>query len=116
MSMDSLIFDALKGLVASRVYPDVAPEKAGKPYITYQQVGGVAVNFVDPTIPGKKNGRYQISIWGKTRLEVAALASSVENTLRVVTALQTHIMSAPVSMYELETKLYGTRQDFSFWL
>lgn len=30
-------------------------------------------------------------------------------------ALQTTVLSGPVATVEAETKLYGTRQDFSFW-
>lgn len=115
MTIESSIFDALKGLVSNRVYPDVAPEQATRPYITYQQVGGGAVNFVDPTIPSQKNARIQVNVWGDTRLQVAAIAASIENTLRAVTSLKTSVLGAPVAIYEPETKLRGTRQDFSVW-
>ena len=115
MSVESEIFDALKGLVANRVYPDVAPEVVTKPYIVYQQVGGSAVNFVDPTVPSKKNGRFQISVWGETRGSVSTLARQVENALRATASLQTTVLGAPVASYEVDTKLRGSRQDFGFW-
>lgn len=115
MSVESQIFDALKGLFSNRVYPDVGPESVARPYATYQQVGGAAVNFVDPTVPSKKSGRWQINVWADTRSQAAALSRQVEDALRVVTALQTTVLGAPVAIYEPETKLRGTRQDFSFW-
>lgn len=115
MSLESEIFDALKGFVANRVYPDVAPELATRPYITYQAVGGAGLNFVDPTVPSKKNARMQINVWADTRGAASTLARQVEDALRVVTSLQTTVLGAAVSVYEPETKLKGTHQDFSFW-
>ena len=116
MSVESLIFDSLKGLVSNRVYPDVAPDKTSKPYITFQQVGGSAVNFTDATVPSKKNARFQINVWATTRESAATIAGQVEDALRVVSSLQTSVLDAPVAIYEPETKLRGSRQDFSFWV
>jgi len=114
MSVESSIFNALKGLVSNRVFPDIAPELTARPYITYQQVGGLAVNFLDPTVPGKKRSRFQINVWGDTRAQVATLAGQVEDGLRAVTALQPTVEGAPVASYEPDTKLRGSMQDFSF--
>ena len=116
MSAESQIFDALKSLVSNRVYPDLAPDVVTKPYIVFQQVGGSAVQFVDPTVPSKKNSRMQVSVWGDTRAQVSALAVQVEDTLRGVTALQTVVLGAPVAIYESDTKLRGSQQDFSIWI
>lgn len=115
MSVESIIYEALRALVNDRVYPDVAPEETPRPYITYQQVGGNSVNFVDPTIPSKKNGRWQINLWSDSRLEAAALSRIVEDTLRATVELQTTVLGAPIARYDEETKLRGTMQDFSFW-
>jgi len=115
MSLESSIFDALKSLVSNRVYPDVAPENAVRPYITYQQVGGEGVNFVDSTTPSLKNARMQINVWADTRAAAATLAGQVETAIRNTTAIHPKILGAPVAMFDLETKLRGTRQDFSVW-
>ena len=115
MTVESMLFDALKGLVSNRVFPDIAPDLTPRPYITYQQVGGVAVNFLDPTIPSKSNGRIQVNVWADTRAQAAALAKQVEDALRAVTALQTTVEGAPIGIFELDTKLRGTMQDFSVW-
>ena len=116
MSAESSIFAALSSLVSNRVYPDLAPDVVVKPYIVYQQIGGSAVQFVDPTVPSKKNSRIQVSIWGDTRAQVSALAVQVEDTLRGVTALQAVVLGAPVAIYEADTKLRGSQQDFSIWI
>ena len=127
MSVESTIFNALKGLVSNRVFPDVAPDLTVRPYITYQQVGGKAVNFLaqaaEVTVgsppatifPSKANARIQVNVWADTRAAASALAKQVEDALRAVTALQTSVEGAPIALYEVDTKLRGTMQDFSFW-
>lgn len=115
MTIETDIFDAIKTLAANRVYPDAAPELVARPYVVYQQVGGKPVNFLDPTVPSKKNGNFQISVWADTRMAAAALSRQIEDALRVVPALQATVLTAPVAIYEPETKLHGTHQRFSFW-
>ena len=115
MMIEPLIFDALSPLVSGRVYPDVALDECDRPYITYQQVGGSAINFVEVTLPDKRNSRVQINVWADSRLEASVLAGQVENALRAVVVLQTTVLGASVSVYDMETKLRGSRQDFSFW-
>lgn len=116
MSAESAIFSALSSLVSNRVYPDLAPDGVARPYIVYQQIGGSAVQFVDVTVPSKKNSRIQVSVWGDTRAQVSALAVQVEDTLRGVATLQTVVLGAPVAVYEADTKLRGSQQDFSVWI
>ncbi len=127
MSVESDVFNALKGLVANRVFPDIAPPLTARPYITYQQVGGKSVNFLaqgaevtsgsppSPLYPDKANARIQINVWADTRAKASTLAKQVENALRALTALQTTVEGAPISIYEADTKLRGSMQDFSFW-
>lgn len=115
MTVEADLFNAIKSLVSNRVYPDVAPVGATTPYLTYQQVGGTAVNFMAGSVPSKKNARFQINCWASTRLAAATLSRQVEDTLRPVAALQTTVLAAPVAVYEEDTKLFGMRQDFSFW-
>lgn len=115
MSLESTIFDTLKGFVANRVYPDVAPAGTPTPFYTYQQVGGSAINFLDAAVPGKENARMQINSWAATRKEAKALALQAANALRVVASLQTTVLGAQVSVYEPDTGLRGSRQDFSMW-
>ena len=114
MSLESQIFDALKGLVANRVFPDVAPD-AALPYITYQQVGGDAVNFTDGTVPDRSNARMQINVWAATRVTASQLGAQVESAIRALSALQPTVLSARVALYDDDTKARGTMQDFSLW-
>lgn len=115
MSIEQSIYDALRTLVANRVYPDVAPDNAARPYITYQQVGGQPVNFVDATVPSKKNGRFRVTVWAATRIEASTLMRQIEDALRVDAALQTTVLTSALAMTDTDTRLKGAQQDFSFW-
>jgi len=114
VSLEKQIFEALKGLVDERVYPDIAPD-AQLPYITYQQVGGQAVNFVDGSIPDRSNARIQVDVWAATRLQASQLSAAVESTMRSLTALQPTVLSARVDTYDEPTGARGAMQDFSLW-
>lgn len=119
MTIEASIFATLKTLVANRVYRDVAPQNVtALPRITFSQIGGDAVNFLDQARPSKKNARIQISCWGSDRDSVAALARSVEDALRAANSAgvtQTVVLSGMMAVYEPDTKLYGAHQDFSIW-
>jgi len=115
MTQDELFFSALQGLVGGRVYPDIGKEGTALPYITYQDIGGDAVNFIDGAVPSKANARVQVNVWAKTRAEAKDLARRVEYALRAVPALQTLVIGAPATTHDPGTKYYGTIQDFSVW-
>jgi hypothetical protein len=115
VSIESSIVSALAPLVQNRVYPDIAPQGVtALPRITYQQISGEAVNFMDPTKPSRKNARIQVNVWAGTRLAASSLGRQVEDTLRAA-ALQVTVLGALTATYESDTNLYGTLQDFSFW-
>lgn len=115
MTVEADLFAALGPLAGNRVYPDVAPAGAVKPYITYQQVGGAAVSFLETALAGKRNARFQVNVWATTRVAAAALARSVEDTLVTSTTLRATVIGAMSAEHEPDTGLYGTRQDFSIW-
>lgn len=114
MSVESDIFGVLGPLVSGRCYPDVAPLGATRPYLTFQQVGGVPANFL-AGIPDKRNGRFQINAWSLTRKEAMSLIRQAEDALRLSTALRATTEVGAVGLYEDDTKLFGGRQDFSIW-
>jgi hypothetical protein len=115
MTVEAAIFDALRVLVVDRVYPDVAPDNVARPYITYQQIGGQAVNFIDGAAPSMRNSRFRINVWTDRRAEAAALNALVETALRAAPTLRTTVSSGPVALADPDTRLRGMSQDFSFW-
>lgn len=117
MSIEDDIYFALKGLVGGRVERDVArSEGILKPYITFQQVGGVPLNYLEPVLPNKRNGRFRVSVWDTTRDGASEIARQAERALVESSVLlattETGLVARP---YEPETGLYGTWQDFSIW-
>ena len=114
MSIESTIYAALKTLVGGRVYRDIRKKDEGLPYITFQQVGGTPLNYLDRTKPSKKNARMQINCWHNRRDDVMALARQVEDALLAVT-VKPQVLGAAIADYEEDTGLYGSIQDFSFW-
>ncbi len=115
MSLESLFFDALKGLLSNQVYPDVAPEGVEVPFATYQAVGGGVVNYVEATVPDKQNARVQVTVWAATRTDASQIGKQVEDALRLTLPLQTTVLTARRSVYEELTRRRGSMQDFDFW-
>lgn len=117
MSVETQIYTALKSLVSNRVYRDITPKDVtALPRITFQQVGGTSINFVDSaTIPSKHNARVQVNVWHNRRDDANALAIQVADALRAYTDLRTTVLGEFVAVHEPDTGLFGTMQDFSFW-
>lgn len=112
--VESDITAALSPLVDGRVFADVAPKGAALPRITFQQVGGKPLNYVSG-VPAKRNGRFQINVWGADRAQVSAIVRQAEDILRLDSRLLATTLSGAVSSHEAATQLYGARQDFSIW-
>ncbi len=116
MSMETLIFDTLKTIVANRVYPGVAAEGVGAaPYITWSASGGQALNFDDGAQPSKENARLQINVWATTIIEAKSIAQRAETALRGAPALSTTVLTGIATRQDAETKRHGTYQFFSCW-
>jgi hypothetical protein len=114
MSLETLLYTALKSLVSNRAYRDIAPaDITALPRITFQQVGGDAINFLSGDTPSKKWARIQVNCWDDRRDDVMALARQVEDTMRDATGLQATVLGAQIAVYEDDTKLFGSIQDFS---
>jgi hypothetical protein len=110
---ESVTVGAIKTLAGGRVYPDVAPGSPVKPYIVYQSVGGVDETTFDG-VDTLQNSRMQVAVWSTTRAEAATIIQQVRAALTAEPVRGVPI-GAPVSVYEDDTKLYGSRQDFSIW-
>lgn len=115
MTIEASIFDAIKSLCSNRVFPDVAPYGATLPYITYTQVGGEPVSYLERIVPSIQNGRFQFNVWGTTRESCSALMAQIENALVTSTAFQATTLGAPTSIYDSDMALYGAMCDYSIW-
>lgn len=112
---ESNIVTALGALVSNRIYPDVAPLNAALPLITYQQVGGQAVNYLEAVSSDKKNARMQVNVWAVTRAQSMTLIRQVEDEMCKMPILA-NVEGAAIARYDDQTKQYGAIQDFSVWI
>ncbi|PQV50973.1 DUF3168 domain-containing protein [Paraburkholderia sp. BL21I4N1] len=117
-SAEAIVVAALKSLVSNadgsfRIYPDVGPTGVGRPYITYQAVGGQSPNYLSNSVD-LQNARMQVNVWADTRAAATAIMQSAIAALSAA-PIRATTLGAPVSAYEPDTKLYGSREDFSIW-
>lgn len=115
MTVEADLFAALSPLVDGRVYPLRADPDTAKPFITFQQVGGRSVSFLETAVVGKRNARFQINVWSADFQEAASLMRSVSDALVTNTTLRAIPLGEPVSSFEDMVRLYGGSQDFSVW-
>ena len=115
MTVESEIYAALSPLVGGRVFPDDAPFDTERPYITYQQIGGLPIGYVSQEIPDGKVGYFQFNGWAASRMAAAALQLAIETALLQAAAFSATVDSGPISTREADLGLYGTIQDFSIW-
>lgn len=115
MTIEASIFTAIKSLCSNRVFPDAAPYGTTLPYITYTQVGGEPVSYLERTVPSIQNGRFQFNVWGTSRSACSDLMAQIETALVTATAFQATPLGAPTSIYDSDMALYGSMCDYSIW-
>lgn len=113
MTVEADIYTTLKGLVGSRCFPDFAPIGTPRPFITFEQVGGQALAYLDGALPDKKHGRFEIGVYADTRANCALIALQVEAAMAAATVFQASATTAPASDYAPEPKIYASLQTFS---
>lgn len=114
MSMETSLAALLSGLCA-HTYPDVAPEGASMPYITWQQLGGESMRYADNTPMDKRYPLVQVSVWTASRLSSLALIRQIEDALCATADFVAEPQGEPISMYESDTLRYGNIQRFDIW-
>jgi hypothetical protein len=98
-----------------RVFPDVAPYDTARPYITWQQVGGDPLSYVDDTVPDRRNSLIQVNAWADTRLQANDLMLQIESALITSTSFQARPAGALIAAHDQDTDRRGAMQDFSIW-
>lgn len=113
MTLEESFFATLQG-VCPRVFPDTAPLETPRPYITYVQIGGDAVAYVEDTVPATRNAVYQVNYWADMRKDSTAMALAAE--VAIVEQLSGRAVSALVAEpVDHDDDPRGVRQDFSVW-
>lgn len=112
MAAEDIVYAALADLASGNVWPDVAPEDTGRPFITFSAAGGTSYSYLSGDTPSLFNTRMQVSVWADSRPDAVALMRTVFARL-VNPSVQAVAIGAPVSTREQETKLFGSSLDFS---
>ena len=110
MGAELTIYNALRGLVGGRVYPDHLPQRVEYPAIRYIRIGGRAdsANCAYDITP-----RVQIDVYAaqdaaeRLRLEQAVLAA-----LEDLAEFEAVLQAAPVHSFDFEVKRYRSTLDY----
>lgn len=73
-------YPAVNMLVDTGIYPNIVPQDASMPAITYQQISGPRHHDLNNTI-GMVNARYQFTCWAETYAEAKEVAAAVRLAL-----------------------------------
>ena len=114
MSMEADLVAILKSLCL-RVFADVAPTGAAKPYVTWQGLGGESIYALNNTPIDKRNTLMQINVWAVDRMQSTTLARSIEAAIAASPAFVAKPVNEPISVYEDDTQLHGAIQRYEIW-
>jgi len=118
--IQELVYTALAPLVASAVYPGVAPDGTLPPYIVYSRVSSVPENTLDPTQPIQQT-RLQVDVYGATYVAAQQLAAAVTaamlglNTAAGPPTGVSVVQVLELDQYEGDIKYHRVIQDYSLW-
>jgi len=86
MSIETTLYNALSGdaaiiaLVSDRIYPQIAPDSAAVPYITYQVIATNAYNVLVGA-PGSERKVIQINCVSNTYAQAKSISTAVKTAL-----------------------------------
>lgn len=112
----------ISNLIGSRLYPNIVPQKAPMPAITYQQISGPRGHDMQGAI-GLTKARYQINCWAASYAKAKELAEAVRltldgysssGTINVVHLANEGDMPETLPGEDLLTR-YGKRLDLFVW-
>jgi hypothetical protein len=113
---------AVSVLIGSRIYPNIVPQKAPMPAITYQQISGPRLHDMQGAV-GMAKARYQINCWAVSYAEAKELAEAVrltldgyssEGTIKVIHLANEGDLPKTLPGLDQLTR-YGKRLDFFVW-
>lgn len=126
-SLQAAIFAALgqhaglSALVGGRIFPDIAPQEAGAPFVVWQEVSLQTPQDLNGTAVsgGVDNYRLQITSWATT-VRGGSIARTVDAQVRAAmqaaTGFKSLLIDSRAMPYEADTRRHGIQSDFSVWL
>jgi hypothetical protein len=114
MTLEEKLFAALSA-ICPRVFQDFAPVDTPRPYVTFQQIGGETVDFLDRALASQENAYMQINVWSDSRKETKATIQQIEAALIQANEFQASPQAAPSNDFDVDMERYSSMQDFSIW-
>lgn len=115
MSAESIFVAAVKTCCAD-TFPDYLPDGiTAVPYVTWQGVGGQTLRSLDNIAGDKRNTVVMVKAWTYRRTDTLTLIRAIEEAVCALTDLIVIPQNEPMSVYENDTKLFGSIQYFSIW-
>lgn len=126
MAIEEALYTRLTGhagtaaLVSTRVYPNVLPQRATLPAITYRRVSGTREHAMGAD-PENVNSRVQVDCWASSYSGVKALYAQVFDALTRYRAtvgaeqIDDIFAGVPLDLYEPEKELHRVSTDFLIW-
>jgi hypothetical protein len=103
------------GLGGTRAYPNVAPDGAAMPYVTYSRISSVEENSlaVNGGTGNLANTRFQLDVWAATYAQAQTTSGAVKSALKSWSV--TNVINIEQDLYESDTKSHRVMIDFSTW-
>ena len=100
-----------------RTFTDVADVNTPRPYVTFQLIGGRALQWLDNTAADKRHTMVQIDVWSDSRADGLQLIRQIEADLRAATVFRARPEAEPVCTVvpDITPTRYGASQDFSIY-
>lgn len=114
MTIEASLKTSIGELCGGRAYADTAAATTPKPFVTFQQVGGRWMEFLEGGPAQKRNARIQVNVWAASRVEANALMRSIEDMLASDPYFAIP-QGSLIARYEDTTRTFGAQQDFSIW-
>lgn len=112
---------AIQNLIATRMYPNRAPDKAPTPFIVYTKVSG-ARDLAHDGNAGFGNPRYQFSCWSADYTQAKKLAAELvklfhlrSGTIGSFLKVASFVEDDP-DKWDTESRLTHVPVDVKFWL
>lgn len=112
MSVESDLFDTLKGLVSNKAYPLVAPANTVGDRIVYQKNSDVPDNHQRGT--SITNIRWQVRAISETYAGAVTLESAIRDAMKTAPFGSTLLLA--LDDFDDETRLYSRIMHFSCWI
>lgn len=104
----------LSSLVGARIYIDEAVPNANAPYVVWQEVSATPVNGLDGH-QGLDEVRIQVVSLALKAVDARNVAQQVRYAMRTATLFAAREVDFASSDFEIGSKTYGFRSDFSLW-